>query len=275
MIDINIYQPKKLDLTVEFPTGWNELQQKEILFIAKSLLTEPDAATVNAATLKFLIENRCKKPLPTDWFLKLEADQVVIDCYPLLDFIFKSNDLTNDPDPVILKKVTYYPQKFENITCGEYEDADLAANKFAATPGKDPLVELASIICRPGHDGPEPYMQFNPRTNAYYTYQASQKEKYFKKLPAEQLYALFIWFAGNRAQLPLMFPTVYEGGGKQDERPDLMAFTKCIHAGAGPKNGTRQQIRVMKLYEFMYDMEQEAIKDKRMEEEIERMKNQT
>ena len=43
-------------------------------------------------------------------------------------------------------------------------------------------------------------------------------------------------------------------------RPDIMAFTNCIHAGAGPKNGTRQQIRLLKLSEFMYDMEQEAKK---------------
>ena len=209
---------------------------------------------------------------------------------PLPRFYFYDIGLTNDPQPVTIKKITYYPQPFSEITNAEYEDAEVVANKFAIKPSGELLAELAAVLLRPGRDAilslskgglndypleaPEPYMQFNSRTNSYYTYQANQKIKYFKKLPAEELYSIFMWYAGNRAQLPLMFPTVYEGGTKE-EKPDLAAFTKCIHMGAGPKNGTRQQIRMMRLYEFMFDMEQEAIHAKEMEAEYEKMKHQT
>ena len=297
MIPINLYQPNQFDFTVEFPTSWNELEQKEIIFIAKCLLTEPDPAAVRALLLKFIIENRASSPsplgegrgevLPKDWFLYLDSEQVVIDCFPLLDFIFKENNLTNTPDPLTFKKIIYYPQPFTKITCAEYEDCEVKANQFSSkkVPDKDLLAEIAAILFRPSSplsirrgDGgevssPEHYTLFNTRTNYYYTYNSSQKVKYFKTLSLEELYGIFIWYACSRAQLPLDFPAVYEGGSSGSE-PDIMAFTKCIHSGAGPKNGTRQQIRIMELYEFMLDMEQEAIHAKEMEAEYERIKNQ-
>jgi len=297
VIPINLYQPRQLDFTVEFPTAWNELEQKEIIFIAKCLLTEPDPAAVRALLLKFIIENRVaagtpgvrprlkesRNPeLPEGWFLYLDPEQIVIDCYPLLDFIFKENNLTNTPGPLTFKKVIYYPQPFTKITCAEYEDCEVKANQFSSkkVPDKDLLAEIAAILFRPASGDargeacePEHYTLFNSRTNYYYTYQSGKKVKYFKTLSLEELYGIFIWYACSRAQLPLDFPTVYEGG-KEGSEPDIMAFTKCIHSGAGPKNGTRQQIRIMELYEFMLDMEQEAIHAKEMEAEIERMKNQ-
>ena len=302
MITINLYQPKQIDITVDFPSCWNELSQSEIKFIAKCLLTEADQATVHAQVLKFIIEARCTpvgtlaRPerlngsLEKDWFLHIDPEAVVIEVFPLLDFIFKSNDLTNTPPPFTFNKLVFYPQTFENITCAEYEDCEVIANKFANKSSQDLLIELAAILFRPASpspigegrgeassgepdEEPQPYLKFNPRTQSWYAYKTDQKVKYFKTLPPEDLYAIFIWYAGNRAQLPVRFPTVYDGASTSDG-PDLSAFTKCIHAGAGPKNGTRQQIRNLKLYEFMFDMEQEAIHAKELEAEIERMKNQ-
>ena len=300
MITINLYQSQKIDLQVDFPSSWNDLSQTEIKFIAKCLLTESDPATVRALVLKHILENRTansksknpkseiKNALPLEWFLHLDAEQVVLDVFPLLDFIFQKNDLTNTPEPLKLKNLVFYPQIFENITCAEYEDCEVIANQFSEKASRELLTQLAAILFRPAainlnplnhskqstiNSEPEPYLQFNPRTQTFYTYQYKQKLKYFKSVPHEDLYAIFIWYAGCRAELPLMYPTVYEGGSSGDG-PDLAAFTKCIHSGAGPKNGTRQQVRGTKLYEFMFDMEQEAIHAKEMEAEIERIKNQ-
>lgn len=292
MIEINIYQAQKFDFKIEFPSSWNELQQDEIIFIAKTLLAETDAASVRALILKHLIEKRAapnpKNKLPKDWFFYIDYEQAVQECFPLLDFIFKENNLTNTPDPITFGNHTFYPQPFKNITCAEYEDAEVAANLFALEPSQDSLANLAAILFRPlstadrakeiGHHYVaaeiqiEPYLKFNERTNYYYPYQADQKVKYFKTLPPEQLYAIFIWYAGARAELPKMFPNVFSGSGSEEK--DLMAFTKCIHSGAGPKNGTRQQIRVTGLFEFMLDMDEEARKAKELEEELERMKRQ-
>ena len=60
----------------------------------------------------------------------------------------------------------------------------------------------------------------------------------------------------------------FEGEGT--EEPDPMVFTKCIHAGAGPKNGTRDQVRMLNLKEYFFDMELEAIKAKELKKEYEK-----
>jgi hypothetical protein len=84
------------------------------------------------------------------------------------------------------------------------------------------------------------------------TCDAEAYSKYFATLAQEQLYVMYLWFAGCVATLPLLFPNVYEGNGGTADEPDPMAFTKCIHTGAGNKNGTRQQIRMMPLEEFLF-----------------------
>lgn len=294
MISINLYQPIKLDLTLEFPTTWNELYPAEVLFISKTLLeqNEVNAAHTRPKLLKHFIEFRAgliKEKLPKDWITLLDHEQAVIDGYPMLDFIFNENDLTRLPEPILFHGILsfgekYYPQPFDRITCGEFEDADIKAREFMIEPSAELLAGLAAILFRPlkntiaipsvTHREKQgeliPYMKYNFQTDTYFHYKPELKENKFRSLLPEKLYAIYIWYAGCRSQLPLLFPSVFDGEAGQS---DILAFTNCIHSGAGPKNGTREQIRVMKLYEFMYDMEQEAIKAIDIKEEYERNRN--
>lgn len=213
----------------------------------------------------------------------IDHEQAVLDGYPLLDFIFTENDLSNVPSPLKLggrlalslsnvSKAAYNTQPFDQITCGEYEDCEIIANRFFEDPSGELLANLAAILFRPlKNNNLVPYMQYNHRSATYYHYQAEKKAYKFLKLAPEQLYSIFIWYAGSRSQLPKIFPDVYEGGSTGE--PDMLAFTNCIHAGAGVKNGTREKIRTMKLYEFMYDMNQEARKAKELKAEYDRISN--
>lgn len=277
MVSINLYQPKKLDITLNFPSAWNDLLPKEVIFIAKALLeqTEKNANATRPRLLRYLTESAAqkeKKKLPQDWYLSIDAEQAVTDVFPILDFIFNKNDRTECLAPFEIGKEKYFPVPFKEITCGEYEDCEVFANTFSNAPSPESLASLAAILFRPKKGADiEPYMQYNYRTDSYLEYKAEKKQKLFLKQHPEELYAVFIWYAGCRNQLPEMFPTVYDGPKGE---PDMLAFTNCIHSGAGPKNGTREKIRCMKLYEFMYDMEREAIHAKEMEAEIEKMKNQ-
>lgn len=270
MLSLNIYQTNQFDIEVRFPETWNELHQHEIDFIARQLLTEQDGATARAYIIQYIIGCRAKN-LPDNWFMQIDPEQMAIEIYPITDFIFSHNDLTNPPDAVRLAGVLHHPQSFDNITCGEFEDCEPLATLFADEPSPDLLAKLAAILFRPKiKDEVEMYMKYNAPTAHYYTYQHEKKSAYFKELAPERLYAIFIWYAGCRAQLPLMFPTVYEGSGGNAE-PDMMAFTKCIHSGAGVKNGSREKIRTTKLYEFMYEMEQEAIKNNEIQAQYDAM----
>lgn len=262
MVQINLYHPGSVDVMISFPNTWNDLSEKELHFISNVLLnqTEKNANESRPFITKFILDERTKKiKLPVNFFNLLDPEEIVRSLFPLLDFIMDSNDRTNTP--AAMGKFICRP--FDEITCGEFEDCEMAAARFAEKNEAKPLAEIAAILFRPKG---EEYIRYNSRTDSYLTYAVDKKVNHFIKLPAAQLYSIFIWYAGGRSQLQLYFPDVYEKG-KKNGTPDPMVFTNTIHAGAGPKNGSRNQIRRMKLYEFLYDCNQEAIKAKELEAE--------
>ena len=97
------------------------------------------------------------------------------------------------------------------------------------------------------------------------TYNAERLYPYFLKLSPFVLHSIYTWYTGCRNQIPKYFPVPFEGNTTGGE-PDPAAFTKCIHAGAGPKNGSRDQIRVTGIKEFFFDMNLEAQKAKDLKE---------
>jgi len=259
---------------ISFPNEWNDLAENELRFIAKVILnqTKENAIESRPLIIKFILSERTKKiKLPVNFFNLLDPEEIVISLFPLLDFIVNKNDRTVSPSPLSIRKGIggdAICKPFDEITCGEYEDCEIAAARFAEEKDMKHLAEIAAILFRP--KGKE-YIRYNARADAYVTYPADKKAPQFLKLPPEQLYSIFIWYAGCRSQLSLYFPDVYEKG-KKNGVADPMVFTNTIHAGAGPKNGSRNQIRRMKLYEFLYDCNQEAIKAKELAAEYEKMK---
>lgn len=249
----------------------------------QQLLSANNASTAKAAILYFIIQTRAKLQkvkLPAGWMKMMDAEQVVIDGYQLIDFIYTENSLTKAPEkriklPGLISPAVYAPlDGFQNITCGEFEDAEIPFYEFLDTPGVEPLVALASILWRPKK------LLSSERVNYVFekkgdikTYDSKKLHRSFSRLHPWQLYAIFTWYHGCRNQLPLLFPTVHSNhGASNNDEPDIMAFTKCIHSGAGPKNGSRNDIRRSKLFEFMYDMEQEAIKAEELKQEYEKMR---
>ena len=277
MVAIHLHQPGKINCAVKFPSQWNELFPQEVLEICRQQLKEGNTqAMQKAAILKYIINLRSKyskKKLPAGWMNLLDAEQAVMQGYPLLDFIYNDNTLTNQPEQCIslrrylFNKKYYGPgNTFENVTCAEFEDASIFFNQFYIQPDGNPLAQIAAILWRPQKNKKRvPYCMLAADNLQLITYNADKKVKQFIKLRPWRLYAILTWYAGCFNLLQKLFPTVYEKHGNKKEEVDVMAFTKCIHAGAGPKNGNRQHIRLMKLYEFMFDMEQEAIKAKELE----------
>lgn len=273
MTSLHLYQPPKINLKVNLPSAWDELLDDELFFISKTLLqqNENNANETRGMILYYLIKERAKKEgkLPGNWISLVNPEDFVRDIYPLADFIFNKNDRTSCPE-IHGTKVD-----FENITCGEFEDSEMASAKFSQSNDPRHLAEIAAILFRPKKlisRKRKPYLQFNSRTDSYLTYKSENKVADFLKLNPDELYAILIWYSGSRNQLPFIFPDLY-AGGKSGE-PDPMVFTNTIHAGAGPKNGSRNQIRCMKLYEFLYDCNQEAKKAAEMEAEYEKMSKQ-
>jgi hypothetical protein len=271
---LSLYQPGVLDINIEnFPTDWNELTRTELKAMSSLLLTPFDKPEqFKALALGQLLRSR-STDLPKDFFQKMNADDVVIAGFPLVEFLIKDNTLITQPFPVLRPKWRAYhgpANAFESLTCGEFEDADIFYHEFQEKPEKEPLARLAAILWRPRK---VPYIKFNRFSHKYISYNAEKRLPVFMNLPADVLHTIFIWYAGCRHHLEKIFPNVHEGGTSKDA-PDPLAFTKCIHAGAGAKNGSRDQIRCTLMMEYFFEMELEAKKSKELKAEIENAKNQ-
>ncbi len=238
--------------------------------------------SVRAAILTGLLSIRAKTKgieLTGNILKRLDAEDAFINGYPLCDFIFTDNNLTTQPFPAVrlpfdirhpLKSGTTYhgpDSEFNNITCGEFEDAEIFFYQFREDPSHDALAHLAAILWRPKNT---PYISLVNHRKVEYN--AEAVVPLFSRLPAWQLYAIYTWYVGCREQLPKLFRHAFGSEGGKPAANDYMAFTKCIHAGAGPKNGSREQIRLMPLKEFFFDIDLESQKAKELKAELEKNK---
>lgn len=266
MVTVNLYQPGKIDCNIPFPESWNELLPEELLIICRRQLQKFNTIYEQlAAIFQDFISLRSKKEnLPDNFFELIDIDDASAYGLPLVDFIYKDNLLTNQLFPVLkIKRKSFHGplMDFNSITCGEFEDTEIFFSDFIEDPRREPLAHLAAILWRPaGKD----YMYFSAKKNKWLTYDHEKTVKRFLLLSEEQLYAIFIWYSGCRRMMPLYFPTVYENNGDTNAEHDVMVFTKCIHSGAGAKNGSRTDIRRTLLKEFFTEMELEAIHMKKV-----------
>jgi hypothetical protein len=274
VVDINLHQPGHIDVVIPFPTEWNELELPELHSISKAMLGSYDIpSAMRGAILKEMIAYRWKisgQPMVSEWQNKLDAENIVVDGYPLIDFLFTENSLTRQPYPKLKLpfSIRHSPfttlhgpeEEFNSITCGEYEDTEIFYHQFRQQPSGEPLAHIASILWRKKG---VPYISYDYKSGKYRSYDSEKIFPLFMKLPPWILYTIFIWYTGCREMLPKIFRNVCDGG-EENAQPDMLAFTKCIHSGAGEKNGSRNQIRMMLLKEFFLDMDLEAKKVKEL-----------
>lgn len=254
MTSLTLYRPGQ-PMTLNIPSSWNELTRTELLIICSDMvLLESKGYEAKVNMLINLITLRAagqKIKLPKRWQQNLSINDVAESGLDTINFLFDSIRLTNQLLPTIgIKREAFYhgPAKdFDDLRCGEFEDAQFFFSSYKDKGELKDLAMLSSILWRQFTDG---------KRITYKNYDAEKNVAAFLKLPGEMLLANFFWFAGCMLHLPEIFPKTFEGDGD----PDPAAFTKCIHAGAGPKNGTREHIRDTLLKEFFFEIEQETIR---------------
>jgi hypothetical protein len=287
MVAIELFQPGKYNVQMQFPSSWNELLLQELHAVAKALLTTEEIP-VRAMLLDTFFKIRSKEQkvkLPPKLMGRIDDEDAVMNGYPLFNFIFDDNDLTEQPYnriklPGLMPCTVYGPQSaFDDITCGEYEDAHISYLQFKTEPKPEHLARMMAILWRPKHSRLTtagyrlPYLTINHNTNTFRSYDADALYHRFLKLPLWVLFTAFTWYDGCQNELQKIFHEVYKKNAVSNEpstinnEPDLLAFTRCIHAGAGPKNGTRDQIRNSKLKEFLFDVQEEIIKANELTEQ--------
>ncbi len=280
VISLNLYQAGIVDETVDFPENWNELELAELHAIARVMLSNLEEAQVQQSIILLeLIKFRAqKKRIPIDIIQRLDPEDLTLHGLPLVEFLYNDNSLTRQPYKTIRvpAETSFFsrglgmigPQDdFQDMTCGEYEAAELYFLQFKVNNDPALLASMAAVLYR--KDGRE-FISYNYKKASFITYDHEAYAKHFARLDHHVLFTIFMWYNGCRSMLPKLFPTLHEDGGSG--KPDLMVFTKCIHAAAGPKNGTRDEVRRTGLLALFFEMEQEAIKAKELKAEYERKK---
>lgn len=273
MITIELYQPKKVNATVNFPTHWNELTTQEIITISNIILTCTNAEWVQFYLFYALLESRIKSQkikLCKGWKQLLDKEQLATETKEVVEFIIQKNNLTKQPFTTLNVgfKVVGPQDAFTSLTCAEFEEAEVHYLQFKQKPNEEALINLAAVLFRPKN---QDFIYFNKRKHQFVQYNYEKELPHFKKLEPKILYSIFTWYDGCRSQLPQMFPNLYSGENKNHNTEiDFFSFTKCIHAAAGEKNGSRTEIRRMKLLELFFDMEQETIKSIELKQQYEK-----
>ncbi len=253
-----------VDVTINIPSSWNELSKEELLFICKKLIEmEETGYSGKVEIFLFIISHNAglqKVKLVKNWQQNLSGEDVAVNGLDTINWILETADLTKQLIPSIPLSSPLQnwrgvrgegPQSsFDDITCGEFEDTEVFFNKYNQTKDNKDMAMLTAILWR---------VSSGAKRAPYFGYNTEKYVPAVSALPAEILLANYIWYIGCRQLLPKLFPGVFSSSSSG---ADMAAFTKCIHAGAGPKNGTRDQIRKTLLKEFFLDMELEAQKIK-------------
>ncbi|MBK6820251.1 MAG: hypothetical protein IPG85_11945 [Bacteroidetes bacterium] len=239
MTEITLYKNKTTFETIQFPSEWSELQLKELQFIAEAIYI----GKLNAADLFLcIIMNRSSNK---NIISLIDLEQCAMDGLPLVNFIIEEIQLTKNPMPVI--KDYFGPaDNFDDITCGEFEDAEASFFSLKELKEEKYLNNIIAILWRKKVNGKK-----IPHTD----YDIKPHMPVFEKINFKNKIILFLWYIGCREYIAKIFPEVFAGDGSESNTPPALAFTNCIHMGAGVKNGTRDNIRKMLLKEFLYDIQ--------------------
>jgi hypothetical protein len=230
MLTAKLYQPNEVDLNVELPETWDELQKPELVVIGAGYFgREASMVSVMMAILENRIDKENHHIIPL-----ISVEDLATEYSALTGFISERIDRTQNIEiPFLIAPLA----DFEDITVGEFEESDIALSLYINEGNPEHLVDFFK---------------------AYYRMDKSLQDH----LPdVGTMRAAALCFIGCKTNLHRTFPLVFGSGeASSTNSPDYMALTKLIHHGAGPKNGTREDIRRMPLKEFLYDCQLEAEK---------------
>lgn len=279
MNTVELFQPGGINASIAIPAGWNELDKDELLHLTEHMLwpyAKPEYFF--SAVFFFFLQHRAKLQgvhLPPTFANSLNAEDIAMYQGEALEWIRKENTLTEQLIQIInLPGNTFTlfgpATSFNDLTCGEFEDCEVFSHLYNIEKQDDHLKMVTAILYRPVSAGrrlpyiftgwekvPKDMRNLYKEEDDMILYNAEAAKAFFGAVPEHYMLATYLWHTGCRSQLSAVFPHVFGGGGNGE--PDIAAFTKCIHAGAGPKNGTRDKIRRSLLKAFLMDMEQDAI----------------
>lgn len=245
---------------IELPLEWNEFDNTELSFIVKALNTNTPKPILALQLLEYRLQLNKVKGFGMH---QLNADDLVNDLLPLIDYYLENINLTRNP---VLKLGDFIGlDNFDNMLVGEYEEADINYILYNQEQDVKHLRALAQCLWRPRSKGKRISLEG-------YEYSGS----FFDKLSANKLHLIYLWFTGCRNELLALFPDIFGRSDNEDEEvknnqeQQSLGITDLVHSAAGERNGTRREIRWQTtIKEFLYDCQ---LQQAQHEEMMQKMK---
>lgn len=243
MIDIDLFNTQFSE-TVQMPETWNDFTVQELELLSRTLNNNGSAVEYVLSVLQGRIAMKGLK-MPSGMIYKLNPEDVGGELMDMAELWLKQNNLTKNPYPE-LQGYIGPADDFNNLTCGEFEAAEVAYLLASSEKSQKNLAELAAILWRP--------KQKNGKRQPYEP--NDEIPSFFHNIDPVILQVIWLWYMGCRDNLSNIFPRLFpKSGNNKNENPDLTAVTKMIHSGAGERNGSRKEIRAMLLKEFLFDVQ--------------------
>lgn len=180
------------------------------------------------------------------------AAQFTEELFPLIEWLFKKNELTRNLIPVIevggkfsffgTTKLHGPADDFNNLTIEEFSDCESCLDQWNATGDELWLNRFIGILYRPKQKGINPAainfkgdmrQPYNFHLNDFIAAMVSKTDGRIKT-------AVLLWYMGCRNNLAQCFPAVFTSA-KDNKAHSGSNWTEVIHALAGPKFGTIEQ----------------------------------
>ena len=191
------------------PSGWNELTQKQVLFVSRLFQGQLSMVDFKLRTLFNFLTVRpkvLKRIHPEDAYFLCEN----------LDFLFNEVSLTKTLLPVFKTGSRKYfgpSDAMMNCTFGEFTMANSVLDSFSKTREQKYLDEMVAVLYRQRKwfwlirkaftDNQDPRKKFVNRSLK------KRCQKIFR-LDYEIKYSVFLFFSGVLNSLPVLYPYVYQ-----------------------------------------------------------------
>jgi len=262
---------KVLDLKI--PSHWNQLTQKQILFVCRLFLMNLTEQKFKLYTFtKFTGIHTLPEIIKTNkvyYSFRKKRVKFLLTIEELNSFLKSTDYLLNDskltinrfPEFNILGKNFYGPSNNGyNITFLEFINLESCIYAFHKTRETKNLKTLCAILYRPQKKNYKPNSpsyngdrreQFND-----YTYQ--HRARWFRFLKKEKLYAVYTFYIGCRNALVEAHPNLFSGGSVKSEQTnpvkDLQKTLFSLNRGDITKNKEIQQIQVWEAFSQLEEM---------------------
>ena len=263
--------------TYQMPGAWNELNAKQLIAIAPLILSGQSGESMAPYIINSLLgwQHDIKKAIRRAADTSSLFTDIRAKLYPLMDWVFKSNDLTKNILPVInipkgyeflsADKLYGPADSFDNLTMGEFDDAEYWFDTFNASAMQDThaLDMMVAILYRSSVAKYKPEM--GDIRQPYNMHLNELRAAQLVRVPAGIKMGILLWYMGCRSDIVEQYGFLFKKSGKSSS--GLAGWTPIIHDLAGGKFGNLKETNQTLLKTILYELKLNHIKMEAMKTE--------